>query len=238
MRGDYRRISARIRAGNAVRQCAPVRPSGRRHRQPPRIPESRRPPAHRRHRLCRNARARWRTSWKPPSACGHPLIYLAGRFRLHGRVRKPRAKASFAPAPRWWRPCRAPRVPQNRADAQPRQRRRLLRDGRPGLRSQFHLQLAHRAHRRDGRRIGRAGALSRSELEKYKGRAHAARSSQDSIAQNARRLRTLARRQLRRRARPLRRRDRSARIARGPELRAGSARCTAREPSRSRWRRS
>ncbi len=48
---------------------------------------------------------------------------------------------------------------QNRAHAQSRERRRLLRHGRAGLRSQLHVQLAHGAHRRDGRRFGRAGAL-------------------------------------------------------------------------------
>ena len=63
------RISARVRAGDAVRQCAPGRASGGHHRQPPRISESRRTAAHRRHRLHgigaqggvlrRNRRTRW-----------------------------------------------------------------------------------------------------------------------------------------------------------------------------------
>ena len=44
-------------------------------------------------------------------------------------------------------------------DAEPRQRRGLLRHGGPGLRAEFHLQLAHRAHRSDGRRFRRASAL-------------------------------------------------------------------------------
>ena len=46
---------------------------------------------------------------------------------------------------------------QNHPDPQPRQRRRLLRHGRTRLRSQLHLRLAHRPHRRDGRRLRRAG---------------------------------------------------------------------------------
>ena len=51
-------------------------------------------------------------------------------------------------------------VPETRSHPEPRQRRRLLRDGGPGLRSELHLQLAHRPHRRHGRRIGGASACS------------------------------------------------------------------------------
>ena len=58
---------------------------------------------------------------------------------------------------------------QDRAHAQPRQRRGLLRHGGPGLRPQLHIQLAHRAHRRHGGRIGRGQALYSAELEKHKG---------------------------------------------------------------------
>ncbi len=58
-------------------------------------------------------------------------------------------------------------------------------------------------------------ALFSVELEKYKGQA-AARGTAGVHREDARRLRALARCPLRRRARPLRRRDRSAGIARGP----------------------
>jgi 3-methylcrotonyl-CoA carboxylase beta subunit len=56
---------------------------------------------------------------------------------------------------------------ENHPDAEPRQRRRLLRHGGPGLRAEFHIQLADRAHRSDGRRFRRASALL-VELEKLK----------------------------------------------------------------------
>ncbi len=108
---------------------------------------------------------------------------------------------------------------EDRAHAEPRQRRGLLRHGGPGLRSQLHLQLAHRAHRRDGGRIRRAGALlgGTGEIQRRAAAGGAARSHRA----DARRLRALAGCPLRRRARPLRRRDRSAGDPRGAELRAG-----------------
>jgi hypothetical protein len=52
-RGRLHRIPAGLRARDAVRQRAPVRPPGGHHRQPPRLPALGRPPAHRRHRLHR-----------------------------------------------------------------------------------------------------------------------------------------------------------------------------------------
>ena len=48
-----RRVPARIRARDAVRQRAARRPPGRRDRQPPRLPEGARTAAHRRHHLYR-----------------------------------------------------------------------------------------------------------------------------------------------------------------------------------------
>ena len=47
----------------------------------------------------------------------------------------------------------------HRADNQSCERSGILRDGRPGLRSEFHVQLADGADRRDGRRFGSAGAV-------------------------------------------------------------------------------
>ena len=114
--------------------------------------------AHRRHRLHRNRAQGGLLRRNAPSALGRPIIYLqdVSGFMVGLEAEREgiiRAGAEMVET------MSCATVPQDRADAQSRQRRRLLRHGRPGLRSQLHLQLAHRAHRRDGRRIGRAGAL-------------------------------------------------------------------------------
>jgi 3-methylcrotonyl-CoA carboxylase beta subunit len=74
-RGRLHRIPARLRARDAVRQRAPVRPPGGHHRQPPRLPALGRTPAHRRHRLHR-IRAQSGVFRGTQRAPGHPLIYL------------------------------------------------------------------------------------------------------------------------------------------------------------------
>ena len=81
--------------------------SGGGDRQPPRLPA--RPTAGRASAASStpNRRARWPISSKRrtrSAAAGLP----AGRFRFHGRRRRPSARASSAPARRWWRPWPAP----------------------------------------------------------------------------------------------------------------------------------
>ena len=125
-------------------------------------------------------------------------------------------------------------VPKIVAHPQSRQRRRLLRHGRPGLRPQLHLQLAHRAHRRDGRRFRRRGALLR-RTRKAQRRQPLPEDLQEADRAHPRRLRALARRPLRRRPRPLRRHHRSRLdIARGTH--AWLSKLAMQPPARrSRW---
>ena len=156
--GDYAGVPARVRARDAVRQRAAGGPAGGADRQPPRLSEGRRAARASAASSTPNRRARWRTSSRPAERAGHAADLLAGRLRLHGgpgsgaRGHHPRGRRDGGDHGLRHRA-------QDRADAQSRQRRGLLRHGRPGLRPQLHLQLAHRAHRRDGGRFGGAGAL-------------------------------------------------------------------------------
>ena len=85
-RRRLRRIPARVRARNALRQRAPRRPSGSRHRQPPRLPEDGRARASAASSTPKPP-ARWLTSSKRPNALGHAAHLCAGRVRLHGGPR-------------------------------------------------------------------------------------------------------------------------------------------------------
>ncbi len=128
-------------------------------------------------------RARWPTSSKPPSALGRPLIYLQD---VSGFMVGPEAESEgiIRAGAEMVETMSCATVPKHRPHPQSRQRRGLLRDGRPGLRSQLHLQLAHRAHRRDGRRIGRAGAV-RGGARQVQGTAHPRRSRRNPSLKRA-----------------------------------------------------
>ena len=149
------RISARARAGDALRDSAPQRPSDRCDRQSPRISENRGGPRIGGIVYTESAR---KVAYFVENAERHrlPLIYLqdvsgfmvgveAEARRHHPRRRRDGGNDGLR------------HRSEDRSHAQSRQRRGLLRDGRPGLRSELHVQLAHRAHRRDGRRFRGAG---------------------------------------------------------------------------------
>ena len=132
-----RRIPARIRPGNAVRRRAAPRPSRGRHCEPPGISQDRRPATNRRHRLYRIGaqggifRGNRRTS-------GPAAHLFAGCFGFHGwcggRTRGHHSRRSRNGGDH---------VVRDRSeigsDAEPRQRRRLLRHGGTGIRSEFHF---------------------------------------------------------------------------------------------------
>ena len=59
---------------------------------------------------------------------------------------------------------------QARPDHEPRERRRLLRDGGAGLRPRLHLHLADRPHGRDGGRVRRAGGARARRMDRAAGR--------------------------------------------------------------------
>ena len=106
----------------------------------------------------RNRRARWRISSRPPSALGLPLIYLQD---VSGFMVGPEAEREgiIRAGAEMVETMACATVPKIVAHAQSRQRRGLLRHGGSGLRPELHVQLAHRAHRRDGGRFGRGGAV-------------------------------------------------------------------------------
>ena len=110
-REDFRRISARIRAGDAVRQRPARRPPGRRDRQPPRISEDPEGPASAASSTP-NPRAKWLTSSNRPSARGRPS-FTCRTSPVSWSGSKRRAQASSAPARRWWKRCRAPPCPRS-----------------------------------------------------------------------------------------------------------------------------
>ena len=89
---------------------------------------------------------------------GLPADLFAGRFRIHGGARS-RTRGHHPGRRRHGGGHVLHQRAEDHPDAQSRQRRGLLRHGGPGLRAEFHVQLAHRAHRRDGRRFRRAGAV-------------------------------------------------------------------------------
>ena len=88
---------------------------------------------------------------------------------------------------------------EDRAHGESRVRRRLLRDGGAGLRSRFHLHLAHRPHGRDGRRVrGAGGARPGARRGEAEGEEAGVRRRRAADGRDARRLRAPARRALRR----------------------------------------
>ena len=135
--------------------------------------------------------AKWRISWNWPSAQGMPIIYMqdvsgfmvgrrSGERRNYSRGRGNggddvvRERAA------------------NCADDESCQRRGLLRDGRAGLRSELHVQLAHGAHRRDGRGFRGAGAVfGRTGKAEKDGHAGVPKNC-SKRSSDARRLRALA----------------------------------------------
>ena len=86
----------------------------------------------------------------------HSAAVRAGRLRLHGRARS-RARRDHSRRRALRRSDGDGARAEDRAHRESRVGRRLLRDGRAGLRSRFHLQLADRPHGGDGRRVGGAG---------------------------------------------------------------------------------
>ena len=85
-----------------------------------------------------------------------PPPVLPGRFRIHGR-RRSRKRRHYPRRSRNGGSHGLRHRPQNHSDPEPRERSRVLRHGRPGVRPQLLLRLAHRPHRRHGRRFRRPG---------------------------------------------------------------------------------
>ena len=131
-----------------------------------------------------------------------PTHLYTGRFGLHGRHRR----REFRDHSRG-RGDGGVHVVRDRAedrtDRESRERRRVLRDGRPGLRSQLHLRVANCADRRNGGRFRSAGAvLGRTgKTESY--RPSDARRPQEAIARTRADYEQWLDAQTRRRARPV-----------------------------------
>jgi len=99
---------------------------------------------------------------------------------------------------------------EDRAHAQSRERRGILRNGRPGLRSQFHIRMADRAHWCDGGRFGGASDSWPRARKAESRRPTGSGRSPGTYRANTRGLRSLAGRALRRGARACGCADRSA----------------------------
>ena len=230
--GELDEFQQRARSRDDLRRRAHRGNSRRRHRQPARAHQGTRRRDGRASAASstRKAPRRWRTSSTGATAsasrscsCRTCRASWSGPDAEHEGII--RAGARFVEA------MATARVPEDRADGEPRLRRRLLRHGRAGLRPRLHLQLAHRPHGGDGRRVGGAGGARAGHRSGARRRRGAVGGGGRVHGGDARRLRAPARREIRRRPR-LRRRHRVSRghapqprprAARGgPESRAAS----------------
>ena len=159
-----------------MRQRAPERPAGRRHRQPPRLPASAKGGRASAASSTPNRRARWRTSSKPPSALGTPLIYLqdVSGFMVGPEAEREgiiRAGAEMVES------MSCATVPKIVLTLNHASGAGYYAMAGQGFDPNFTFSWPTRAHRRDGRRFGRAGALSRSNWRSTRRRASRCRRS-------------------------------------------------------------
>ena len=141
-------------------------------------------------------------------------------------ARRPSARASSAPARKWWRPWRCATVPKIVLTLNHASGAGYYAMAGQGFDPNFTFSWPTA---RIGVMEGDSAvvALYSAELEKYKG-GPLPEDLREADRAHPRRLRALARRALRRRARPLRRRHRSAGHARDSVLCAGGIACSTR----------
>ena len=193
--------------------CANARldgPAGRRDRQPPRLSEA---AAHRRHHLYR-IRAQSAYFVETAERAGTAAHLSAGRFRLHGRARKPKASGIIRAGAEMVESMSCATVPKIVLTINHASGAGYYAMAGQGFDPNFTFSWPTA---RIGVMEGDSAvqALFPVELEKLKvqRRRDAARTEGIHRA-HARRLRTLAGRPIRRRPRPRRRRDRSAQTPR------------------------
>ena len=151
-------------------------------------------PAHRRHRLHR-IRAQGGVLRRDHRAPGFAADLFAGRLGIHGGRRSGK-RGHHSRGRRDGGSHGVRDRAQDHRDAESCFGRRILRDGRAGIRSELHLRLAHRADRRDGwRRRGAGGAWTGTGTLQVGGAAGSAGAGGSHRA-DSRRLRKVAGRPL------------------------------------------
>ena len=196
-------------------ECAAGRPSGGGDRQPPRVPEDRRDGRASAGSCTRSRRARWRTSSRTAERQGIAADLPAGRFRLHGGARRRRREGIIRAGAEMVETMACATVPKIVLTLNHASGAGYYAMAGQGFDPNFTFSLADGAHRRDGGRFGGAGAVLGRNWRSMKARASVPDELRAAHREDARRLRALAGRALRRRARPLRRDHRSAGDARG-----------------------
>ncbi len=203
-----------------MRARAAARPADRAHGEPPRIPEDARGAADRRdrvHRIGAQGRVLRRDHRAPGIAAG----LFAGRVGIHGRRRSGK-RGHYSRGRRDGGSDGVRDRAEDHRDAESCIGRGILRDGRPGIRSEFHVRLAHGADRRDGRRCRGAGGAWNGVGTLEVGGAAGSAGAGGSHRADQGGLRKVARRALRRGPRSRGRDHRSAGNPARAGVRAGS----------------